>query len=63
MAHQYSVEIQNQLGAWINEAQEKLRQLPADDPAQAYWQGRLEEANLIRRHLTQNYDLKTQTYF
>ena len=63
MAHQYSVEIQNQLGVWINEATEKLRQLPPGDPAQGYWKGRLEEANLIRQHLTQNYDLKTQTYF
>lgn len=63
MAHQYSVEIQDFLGRLIAKAEEELNAAEAGSEAAARAQGKLEEAQFFRAHLTENYDLKTQKYY
>lgn len=63
MAHQYSVEIQDFLGELIAQAEAELSAAEAGSEAQARAQGKLEEARFFRRHLSENYDLKTQKYY
>ncbi|MDT8447208.1 MAG: hypothetical protein RRB13_10000 [bacterium] len=63
MAHQYSVEIQNFIGELIQKAQAEMMGLDEGSEARIRAEGRLEEAQFFRDHLTKNYDLKTQKYY
>jgi hypothetical protein len=65
MANEYSVAIHNYISDKIAAAEntQKAAEKVNDLEAARYYEGRLQELNIIRQYMVDKIDLKTQKYF
>ena len=65
MANEYSVAIHNYISGQIAIAEKgkKDAEKNEDSASTRYFEGRLQELNLIRQYMVENIDLKTQKYY